>query len=131
MSFLPCLLCGSRLEQRTDKHNKPYFICDPCGIQLFVRRRHGIDRLQEIMHAFEKNLMPFQRSAERVFEVQALLAEIDGTKEQIMKLNEEIGFFFPDEEKLRSRDALTTRLETLLKKLEDMCAQQGANFSGS
>jgi hypothetical protein len=32
--------------------------------------------------------------------VQALLTEIDGTKAQIKKVDEEIGFFFPDEEKV-------------------------------
>jgi hypothetical protein len=62
-------------------------------------------------------------AAERIFEVQALLSEIDGTKTQITKLNNEIGFFFPDEHKVHARDALKTRLDGLLKQLDEMCAK--------
>jgi hypothetical protein len=123
MEFLPCFLCGNRLQKRTDKHNKPYFVCDPCGIQLFIRRRQGIERLQELLAACERHAIPFEHAAERIFEVQALLTEIDGTKKQITKTNDEIGFFFPDETKIRERDALKTRLDTLLKQLDRMCAR--------
>ena len=122
--FLPCLLCGSKLQQRTDKHSKPYFVCDPCGIQLFVRRQQGITRLNEFMRASERNAMPFQQAADRMYKVQALLGEIDGTKKQITKLNEEIGFFFPDADKVRARDALRTRLSALLKQLDEMCTKR-------
>ena len=125
MAFLPCLLCGNRLQKRTDKHDKPYFVCDPCGIQLFIRRRQGIERLNDLLHVAERHAIPFEHAAERIFEVQALLTEIDGTKKQIAKTNDEIGFFFPDETKLRECDALKTRLETLLKQLDRMC-ERGA-----
>ena len=120
--FLPCLLCGNKL-QRTDKHNKPYFVCDPCGIQFFVRRKQGIERLNNLLRASERHAIPFRQAAERIFEVQALFSEIDGTKTQITKLNNEIGFFFPDEHKVRARDALKTRLDGLLKRLDEMCAK--------
>jgi hypothetical protein len=124
MPFLPCILCGNKLQKRTDKHNKPYFICDPCGIQFFVRRKQGIDRLENLLRASERHAIPFQQAAERLFEVQALLSEIDGTKAQITKLNNEIGFFFPDEHKVHSHEALKTRLDTLLKQLDNMCAKR-------
>jgi hypothetical protein len=112
------------LQQRTDKHDKPYFVCDPCGIQFFIRRQQGITRLKDFMRASERHAIPFKQAAERIFEVQALLSEIDGTKTQITKLNDEIGFFFPDEHKVRARDALKTRLNALLKQLDDMCAKR-------
>jgi hypothetical protein len=121
--FLPCLLCGSKLHKRTDKHNKPYFVCDPCGIQFFVRRQQGIERLDKLLQTSERNAVPFQQAAERLYKVQALLGEIDGTKAQIGKLNNEIGFFFVDEHKVRARDALKTRLDGLLKQLDEMCAK--------
>ena len=122
--FLPCLLCGNKLRKRTDKHNKPYFVCDPCGIQLFVRRQQGIERLDKLFRASERNAIPFQQAAERLYKVQALLGEIDGTKKQITKLNDEIGFFFPDEHKVRSRDSLKTKLDGLLKQLDEMCTKR-------
>jgi hypothetical protein len=123
MPFLPCFLCGNKLQKRTDKHNKPYFVCDPCGIQFFVRRKQGIERLNNLMRASERHAIPFHQAAERIFAVQALLSEIDGTKTQITTLNDEIGFFFSDEHKVRARDALKTRLDGLLKQLDEMCAK--------
>ena len=126
MPFLPCFLCGQKLEKRSDKHSKPYFVCDLCGIQLFVRRKHGIDRLDALLKTAEKNEIPFKQAAHRVFQVQALLSEIDGTKAQIKKLDEEIGFFFPDQEKIRAWDALKKRLRNLVGEVEGFCKQMYA-----
>jgi hypothetical protein len=120
MPFLPCILCGNTLEKRTDKHGHPYFVCDPCGIQFFVRRKQGIERLEQLLRASERQALPFKQAAQRVFEVQALLSEIDGTKAQIRTLDGEVGIFFPDEDKIRARDSLKTRLEILLDQLDEL-----------
>lgn len=45
----PCPLCGAGLPIRTSKNKKPYFICNDCGIQLFVRGKIGITRLLELI----------------------------------------------------------------------------------
>jgi chaperonin cofactor prefoldin len=124
MSFLPCILCGNKLQKRADKHNKPYFVCDPCGIQFFVRGKQGIERLNKLTSALERHAILFQHAADRIFEVQALLSEIDGTKQQINKLDDEIGFFFTDNDKVRARDALKTKLERLLNELDEMCTKR-------
>jgi predicted RNA-binding Zn-ribbon protein involved in translation (DUF1610 family) len=42
----PCPLCGSALELRRSRANKPYSICNPCGIQIFFRGKTGISRLR-------------------------------------------------------------------------------------
>lgn len=42
---LPCALCGRSLDQRADKNNKPYFVCEPCGTQFFIRGAAGRERL--------------------------------------------------------------------------------------
>ena len=124
MAKLPCFLCSKELLKKLDKNRKPYFICDPCGIQFFVRRKQGIERLDNLLRASERHAIPFKQAADRIFEVEALLSEIDGTEAQITKLNNEIGFFFPDEHKVRARDALKTRLDELLKQLDEMCAKR-------
>jgi len=46
---LGCVLCGKALDKRIDKNGKPYFICDPCGTQFFVRRQEGVSRLDALM----------------------------------------------------------------------------------
>jgi DNA-directed RNA polymerase subunit RPC12/RpoP len=87
MPFLPCLLCGRKLEKRTSKKNgKPYFVCDSCGIQLFIRKKQGIELLEETFRNLEKAQIPFRIHARNLYEIQAQIKEIDGTKAEIEKL---------------------------------------------
>src|ERR1700722_2726213 len=123
MPFLPCFLCGRRLEKRTSKNGKPYFVCDSCGVQCFVRRQDGIERLVGLMHAAGKNVVPFEQHAHRLFEIQAILGDLQGTETQVEKLDSEIGIFFPDEDKIRACKSLKTRLETLHAELEKLAVQ--------
>lgn len=48
--MFPCPVCTEPREVRVTKKTKPYLICDPCGVQVFVRGPAGIaefDRLCE------------------------------------------------------------------------------------
>jgi len=47
----PCPVCGVGLEIRFSCNEKPYFVCESCGIQIFVRGKEGIQRLREIFHS--------------------------------------------------------------------------------
>jgi DNA-directed RNA polymerase subunit RPC12/RpoP len=49
LGSLPCVLCGRLLQQREDKNGKPYFVCDECGVQLFVRGPNGRERLIHLL----------------------------------------------------------------------------------
>jgi hypothetical protein len=120
MDFLPCLLCAAKLEKRTDKNRKPYFICNPCGIQLFVRRPHGIKLLDKLLSDAARNEIPFKHCADEVYKIQALLTEIDGVKKQIERLQSQIKFLFRDEDKVRACNLLKTKLENLFKELEQL-----------
>src|SRR5690348_16794296 len=99
MPVMPCFLCGKNLDQRTDKNNKPYFICDPCGAQIFIRRKHGIEKLAGLLLYFCKREIPMHRHSQSLHEIQAIVAEIDGIKAEIARLEVEIGILFPDQEK--------------------------------
>ncbi len=44
----PCPLCLARLGIRRSKKNKPYLVCDACGVQMFVRAAPGIRRLTKL-----------------------------------------------------------------------------------
>lgn len=118
MSYLPCFLCAAKLDKRTDKNLKPYFVCNPCGIQLFVRRPHGIKLLDKLLRDSAKHEIPFKQRAEEVYEIQALLTEIDQVKEQIKRLESQITFLFGDTDKIRACNLLKTKLENLFKELE-------------
>src|SRR5687768_12672205 len=43
----PCPLCMSDLDLRRSRANKPYCVCNSCGVQVFFRGKKGIARLGE------------------------------------------------------------------------------------
>jgi predicted RNA-binding Zn-ribbon protein involved in translation (DUF1610 family) len=49
--IFPCPLCGLSLKIRIARTQKPYCVCVDCGIQLFVRGKTGISRLQKIIES--------------------------------------------------------------------------------
>lgn len=123
MPYLPCILCGKKLDQRTDKNGKFYFTCDPCGTQFFVRRHQGIEKLAELTRNLSECEIPIRRHAHVLYEIQAILSEIDGLKAEIRMLDSQIGIFVVDEEKARARKLLKTRIEVLLSDLSRISAR--------
>ena len=118
MSTLPWWLCGKTLDLRSDKNGKSYVICDPCGLQSFIRRTEGMERLNRLIKELEKKKYSMLEQAQTLFNVQKLLGKIDAIKIEITKLDNRIGFLFPDMELVGARDALRKRLNHLLKELE-------------
>ena len=45
----PCCICEAPLDVRETKNGKPYVICDPCGMQMFVRNRDGIGKFETLV----------------------------------------------------------------------------------
>jgi len=76
MPKIPCFLCSHELRQRKDKNEKPYFICDPCGMQIFVRGRQGIENLGKLLATLRAHEFPFREHARVLYEIQAVLTEI-------------------------------------------------------
>jgi hypothetical protein len=118
----PAFYARQSWKRRTDKNEKPYFICDPCGIQLFVRRRRGIELLEALLVDIEKNEIPFKQRAHQLFKIQAVLTEIDGVKKQIKRVESQTGFFFPDEDKMEASKLLKEKVEHLLLELRELSA---------
>src|SRR5207247_7181327 len=52
--LFPCPVCGQGLETRETKKDKPYVVCDPCGMQLFVRNETGISRFERLVNSAEQ-----------------------------------------------------------------------------
>ena len=42
LRLFPCCVCSQPREVRITKKGKPYIICNPCGVQMFVRVDTGI-----------------------------------------------------------------------------------------
>ena len=55
LRLFPCCVCGQAREVRTTKKGKPYMICDPCGVQMFVRVETGIRRFEQLVADAEEN----------------------------------------------------------------------------
>ena len=57
--LVPCFLCGGGTELKYSKREKPYLICDPCGIQIFVRGKKGIALLSKLCNSLKsKTIAP-------------------------------------------------------------------------
>lgn len=51
--MFPCPVCTDPRDVRQTKKGKPYIVCDPCGIQVFIRGPAGIaafNRLADRAH---------------------------------------------------------------------------------
>lgn len=77
MASLACILCGNRLEERTSKKRKPYFVCDRCGMQIFMRRKEGVENLAKLCRNLEENASLYAQYAKDFHEIRALLKEIE------------------------------------------------------
>ncbi len=120
MAQVPCFLCSQELKQRKDKHDKPYFVCDVCGVQIFVRGRQGIKNLAQLITTLREHDFPFQEHAAVLYEIQAVLTEVRGIREEISKLDSLLEIFTDDEYKKRARKLLNQRVETLLGRLQQI-----------
>jgi|SRR5690348_6449279 chaperonin cofactor prefoldin len=124
MATIPCFLCGKTVESRIDKNQKPYFVCDPCGLQAFIRRKAGIERLAQLSSAISERQLQINSHTLTLFEIRGILTEIEGVKQEIEKLDAEIGIFFPDPDKLSAQKTLKRRLANLLNQLRAISEKQ-------
>jgi len=99
---VPCFLCGQILEIKTTKAGKPYFQCDPCGLQVFVRRAEGMERLA----AQIKGMGETPEITQQIQRLKTLRAQLD-------QVDEDEGFFDwlnGNEDIAASREALNREI---------------------
>ena len=118
MSKIPCFLCVQELQQRTDKNRKPYFICDPCGVQIFIRGRQGIKNLSQLIATLKEKDFAFREHMTTLYDIQGILTEIRGIEKEIDSLSSVIDIVITNERKERTRELLKKRIETLLGRLD-------------
>lgn len=110
---LPCPVCSERLPVRVAKSKKPYFVCEGCGMQLFVRRRDGIESLSHLLRELTESDEQLGRGAAVAGEIQAALMEVRAVKAELEKFENPHG----DRVLLRVRAVLRVRLRTAIQKL--------------
>jgi hypothetical protein len=115
----PCFLCGEPRAVKISIKSKPYFICDPCGVQAFIRKDAGIERLQTVGAVMQAVPVPFKRKNKVLGLIELIrilqkeqkdLEDKDGIKELLI----------PDESREIQKAALQSEIhkaEARLKKL--------------
>jgi transcription elongation factor Elf1 len=48
--MFPCPVCTGPRAVRATKKDKPYLICDPCGVQVFVRGPAGVAEFNRLLN---------------------------------------------------------------------------------
>lgn len=127
MQSLPCFLCGSKLEMRTSKNDKPYFVCDPCGLQVFVRRKHGIAKLNTLIRDLDHQDIYTHANSPEFLRIVAIKNEIAVIKAEIEKIKDDI-FIFPDPEEKAAIEALQARLQALISELKTLGAAEESKW---
>ena len=88
-AFIPCFLCGNKCEIKLSKRGKPYFVCDPCGIQVFIRREAGIQLFNKAVNELGNVIFNWGKAnpsyeligiVNQLAQLKAKLAEIDGKR---------------------------------------------------
>jgi hypothetical protein len=121
MAVLHCFLCGNHLEQRTAKNGKPYFVCDPCGTQFFIRRKQGIEKLEHLFRTIREHNLALRHHGQRLFEISATLNELAGVGREFEKLEDSISIFSKNnKEKRRALTILRKHMQKLLNDLEKL-----------
>lgn len=91
-NLIPCFLCGNGLEVKNSKRGKPYFICEPCGVQVFIRREKGISRLNELLKSIGKNAVNYSGAQGRVFDLVAQINRLAELKGKLKEIQDKKGF---------------------------------------
>jgi hypothetical protein len=91
-SFIPCFLCGGKCEIKLSKRGKPYFVCNPCGIQVFIRREAGIQLFNKAVNELGNSLFNWGK-ANPSFELIGMVNQLVQLRAKLMEIEEEKGIF--------------------------------------
>lgn len=114
--IFPCPLCGVSLKIRIARTQKPYCVCVDCGIQLFIRGKTGISRLQKII---ENELLIAGKDSNASLAT-VLFNRIQHLKKQKLDLEARQGLIVHDpdlENAIRAVDIEIERVQGELEKL--------------
>jgi len=105
----PCPLCADGLAILASKKGKPYCVCNPCGVQLFIRGKTGISRLLQMVRG--EILIPGK--ADGADYGIALLDRLRELKSQKEELEEKRGLIFRDSDVENAIQIVDAEIETV------------------
>jgi hypothetical protein len=110
----PCPVCGSPLPIEISQKQKPYCICNDCGIQLFFRGKAGIRRLHALLRE-KRPLGPDTKALNLPVPLYNRLAQLKQQREQ---LKNQQGLFFRDRDLDNALVVLEAELQQVQAELE-------------
>lgn len=121
--FIPCFLCGAKIQIRYTKREKPYFICDPCGLQVFVRCKPGIKRLNHLLNRYEDGLdasREHEESVHRFLQLMSRLTELEGQLSSVEESQSLRVLLFGDSDKEQAARILSQEVMRVKKELREL-----------
>jgi len=115
----PCLVCGTGLEIRLSRKEKPYCVCDSCGIQVFFRGKTGIQRLRELVET--RTLIVGKESV--TDKALVLFNHIQQLRGRRNKLEERRAFFSHDEALEATIRAVDNEIERVQGELDQIASK--------
>jgi len=109
---IPCFLCGNQVEVKNTVKGKPYFICDPCGLQAFIRRGQGIQKLKDWMQG--KGELFKKKSGGLILE---LISQLEEVKAKLKEVKDNEGLL-PDKDSIFVKEALKSEIEGLKDRIK-------------
>ena len=113
----PCPLCGADLDLRQTRNEKPYCVCNSCGIQIFFRGRRGISRLRQLLDQ-QQHLVggPVPPSV-------SVFNQLERLRAQRRELERRRPFLFSDSDLENAIAAVDRELERLQAVLRDLSGE--------
>jgi hypothetical protein len=116
VKVIPCFLCGNPCEIRQSKKQKPYFVCEPCGVQVFVRGETGIALLNSFL---ESGTVNTRGGTGRVLDVIATVNRLSQLKAKLEEIQDNQGFV----ESLTGEGSLALAEKALKKEIAEIEVQ--------
>ena len=123
-SYIPCFLCGDRLAIKRTKRDKPYFLCDPCGVQAFIRRKKGIRLLRMLVTYLGDSPIAYPKEKGRAFAVLGLVNRLAQLKAKHQEIEDKQGWFDTDEGLELAANVLENEIQQVEGQLETIAKRK-------
>ena len=116
----PCPLCGADLDVRQSRAQKPYCVCNACGLQIFFRGKNGISRLRTLLEDGERLVAgPTATAAAAV----TVFNRLEQLRAQKTELAHRRGLIFVDDDLEHAILAVNHEIARLQRVLDEMSRQ--------
>lgn len=120
---IPCFLCGKYVLVKDTKRDKPYFICDDCGLQVFIRCKPGIIRFNRLLGQYRNRPGTFVDQDQRIYrylQILSRISELEKRREDIEDSQSLVDFFSSDSHKEQAIKNIKREINNAKSQLRNM-----------